>query len=812
MHDQDAEGPLENAERYRSILTTWIISTEHLVEDGQKGLDAVNLLRLWAYLGNNGLSYKFFRPDADCTCNLTKHDGLAGVLTFAIKRKVHDYHQSNAGRPCWAYLKPTDTSKLGFRVIDQAHRDLIDSIERIASDQHVFRETISQLRRYSLAFADSDPEQTLYSLHPVTHEWSFSLERSAEERHRYLDLTTRITRSAMSHIDETHPFLERQRLFSHVNMLARRGNVEKEVNVNLAIPLLEIARLSHDSGQSVDLEMCKRVADVFESRSGSNAIGFLVAANLLGTLHWEQGDHREAVRILEHALDGAKDEEKIPKFQAMYRLGNIYIDQGETSKAEYMLFRALTGFQARNLHRQALDTASSLFEMYNDRGQRIEAYEQQCLVWSSYAALVSKFKKDPLSPFNEQLYEAQKIELVNAILQVVLQPDQTAQSTARESNAETVGSFAIVFRLWHQYGVAESLLTRALKLYRDTFGPHHTRTLQTMRDLGDVLGILRKPADAKEILSQAWEKCREQPRQQYKVAVEIALRLAFLYSEEGDWPTARHILKTALHLAENNPDMQPLLLSHLLRDLGVLDHRLGDLEMAKVRLNRALETYRRAFGPGSPRTIHTTLDLSSVLMQQQDWQSAEKILQQALEHATSSQSFGHQHQTTLSIARQLCGAYQAQAFRARKLDIRTRLRLHSQFHSYGQPSCSERLSKIITLHNDFLRSAHQHYPFGRMFIWAGDDSNAVIGCAIQDRSNLSCDNCDAKILTICYVCRVCEEIDLCDQCYSLYETSDLDNPGMRHCKDHQFLYTERMWELTPGDNNAWWENISKRYL
>ncbi|KAK1086450.1 hypothetical protein LTR48_003563 [Friedmanniomyces endolithicus] len=56
----DKLGPQENAPR--SIVTTWAISVEQLFSEGQEGQDAVNMLKLWAYLHHDDLWYELFYP------------------------------------------------------------------------------------------------------------------------------------------------------------------------------------------------------------------------------------------------------------------------------------------------------------------------------------------------------------------------------------------------------------------------------------------------------------------------------------------------------------------------------------------------------------------------------------------------------------------------------------------------------------------------------------------------------------------------------------------------------------------------------
>ena len=58
--------------------------------------------------------------------------------------------------------------------------------------------------------------------------------------------------------------------------------------------------------------------------------------------------------------------------------------------------------------------------MYNDRGQKIEAEEQQRLVWDSHAALVFRNGKNSSSFFNQELSEARKMEPVNLLQQKIL--------------------------------------------------------------------------------------------------------------------------------------------------------------------------------------------------------------------------------------------------------------------------------------------------------------------------------------------------------------------------------------------------------
>jgi len=126
----DKLGPQENAPR--SIVTTW---AEQLFSEGQEGQDAVNMLKLWAYLHHDDLWYELFYP---------------------VSIEKFSEHQENV--PDW--------------------------LRRVAVDDMAFEEAMSNLLRFCLVFSKIGTSS--YSVHPVLHLWSLHLPTTNDERYTLL--------------------------------------------------------------------------------------------------------------------------------------------------------------------------------------------------------------------------------------------------------------------------------------------------------------------------------------------------------------------------------------------------------------------------------------------------------------------------------------------------------------------------------------------------------------------------------------------------------------------------------------------------
>jgi tetratricopeptide (TPR) repeat protein len=204
-----------------------------------------------------------------------------------------------------------------------------------------------------------------------------------------------------------------------------------------------------------------------------------------------------------------------------------------------------------------------------------------------------------------------------------------ALGEAHPKTLEAMRDLGELYMLQGNHSQAEPMLTRSLELSRRVRGEEHPDTLVAMNDLGRLYTVQRKYAQAEPVLSKGLEVSRRVLGEYHPTTLEAMNNLAALSLRQRNYDRAEALFNRILAVCvrvwgEDHPDTLSTR-----ANLGVLNLNQGKYGQAELELTRSLEVSRRVLGEGHPNTLEIMTGLIvSYRMQGKDTQ-AESLLARA---------------------------------------------------------------------------------------------------------------------------------------------------------------------------------------
>ena len=407
------------ADTDRSVLTTWILSFNHLQAQSE---DAAKLLMLWAFLDNQDLWYELF----------------ASALDLDIVDKMPDW-----------YI-------------------------RCAGDELEFKDCIGLLLEYS--FIDAKIESTSFFMHPVLHQWSFHAFEKEKTDMSWLAMIivasavpletvpnySFISRRLLPHCDRIFPLLKHRIQESFVNEIDP---------LSFSYACHELGRLYSDQGKMKEAEeMYLRALTGYEKAWGVEHTSTLNTVNNLGALYSDQGKMKEAEEMYLRALTGyekAWGVEHTSTLNTVNNLGLLYFNQGKMKEAEEMYLRALTGKEKAwgVEHTSTLNTVNNLGLLYFNQGKMKEAEEMYLRALTGYEKAWGVEHTSTLNTVNNlgALYSDQgKMKEAEEMYLRALTGYEKAWGVEHTSTLDTVNNLGALYFNQGKMKEAEEMYLRAL--------------------------------------------------------------------------------------------------------------------------------------------------------------------------------------------------------------------------------------------------------------------------------------------------------------------------------------------------------------
>src|SRR3984957_8106013 len=321
----------------RTVYTTWLMSFEQLSPQ------AATFFKICAFLHHDGISEAIFQHGA---CNLANY-----VLDLPATNQELD--SLSAAKDFMNWFRTTEG----------------------LWDTQKFLDVIIEIRSYSLI--DFDPENCVYSIHPLVHAWTLTIVADGALIRICAQYILSMSCSLGS---ETEDYRFRRTLLPHVDA-ALQGGTD-------AVPDVA-ARLEHvymDGGRWKEAE--KLSVLVMETRKqvlGEEHPDTLMSMNNLASTYWNQGRSKEAEVLQVSVMETRKrvlGEEHPGTLVSMGNLASTYRNQGRWKEAEVLDVSVMETMKRvlGEEHPSTLDSMGNLALTYWNQGRRKEAEVLQILV------------------------------------------------------------------------------------------------------------------------------------------------------------------------------------------------------------------------------------------------------------------------------------------------------------------------------------------------------------------------------------------------------------------------------------------------
>jgi serine/threonine protein kinase/tetratricopeptide (TPR) repeat protein len=226
-----------------------------------------------------------------------------------------------------------------------------------------------------------------------------------------------------------------------------------------------------------------------------------------------------------------------------------------------------------------------------------------------------------------------------------------AEPLVKASLLRTIGRTYTALGLYEQ---AEPQLRKALKVFRENLGDEHLEVIESLNDLGNLLGIKGALDEAESTLRQALAISEKRLGPQNPMTIKIKVNLAEQLGEHRDLDEATQLLEAALsarraRLGENHADV-----AETLDRLSKIALRRGRWAEADRYLTQSLGIYRQMGSRAQPLILQTLVELAGVRKSEgrtdeamQLYGEAEPVLRKAL--AIHRKMLGDEHPMTITL-------------------------------------------------------------------------------------------------------------------------------------------------------------------
>jgi tetratricopeptide (TPR) repeat protein len=377
-------------------------------------------------------------------------------------------------------------------------------------------------------------------------------------------------------------------------------------SASTALILINLAQLKQETAQYDAVEpLYKRALAIYNEKS-ADQLALARCLSLYAAFCRLESRYSEAQAMLERSLAIRKKElgETSPLVaQSLADIGRLYGDQGDYTKAESQLRRALSTCELAGADRTdvadiAMDLADLLHqdERYDEARQMyLRALDIRQKAFGNDSAKVAETLRHLGQNCIEQdAYAKAEVYLIRA-----LQADEKAFGELNPALAVDLQMLGLVFLDQGKYADAEKFYLRAVKVDEDALGKDHPETATALNNL------------------------------------------AWLYYNEGHYEQAEPLVRRALAIRQSHYGAQHPFTAQNLSNLGVILGAQKKYEEGEKVLQQAIAAEQASLGPDHPAISLNLKNLAVLYQQSNNLAAAEDTLRKLLsrdEKAQGSQS------------------------------------------------------------------------------------------------------------------------------------------------------------------------------
>jgi tetratricopeptide (TPR) repeat protein len=339
-----------------------------------------------------------------------------------------------------------------------------------------------------------------------------------------------------------------------------------------------------------------------------------MAASLgrLGCLYFAQGNYSKAEPLLLKALKMRKKQfgDYHPDTaMSMNDLAALYKSQGRYKSAEQLYLEALKiiNEQLGDRHLSTSTSMNNLALLYVSQG-RYESAEP--LFLESLEIRKEQLGDRHLSTATSMnnlggLYESQgRYELAEPLYLEALEIKKEQLGDRHPSTATSMNNLALLYQSMSRYGLAELLYLEALEIKKEQLGDRHPSTATSMNNLGGLYESQGRYELAEPLYLEALEIRKEQLGDRHPKIATSMNNLAALYKSQGRYELAEPLYLEALEIRkEQLGDRHPEIATSM-NNLALLYSKTDRLSEAVIMMSEAVKILQQSLGNKHPNTIN----------------------------------------------------------------------------------------------------------------------------------------------------------------------------------------------------------------
>jgi serine/threonine-protein kinase len=231
---------------------------------------------------------------------------------------------------------------------------------------------------------------------------------------------------------------------------------------------------------------------------------------------------------------------------------------------------------------------------------------------------------------------------------------------------------------------ADTLVGRALALYRTQLGEQHAQTASSIALLADLKQRAGQYSVADSLAHVAWRLRRSIHGETHPLVASSLRQLAGLAVFLGDFPAAERHMRGAVDIRRRAGRGDDSLTVRDLQTLAAVRWRRGDRDDAERILREAVAVADRVMPPPSAATATTRLRLADRIVERPGgWPEAESLYRRAL--ADTRAALGDRHAMTVDVLREVGSALvrhgdAAEGTRLLRESLESARRIHGPWH------------------------------------------------------------------------------------------------------------------------------------
>jgi tetratricopeptide (TPR) repeat protein len=235
--------------------------------------------------------------------------------------------------------------------------------------------------------------------------------------------------------------------------------------------------------------------------------------------------------------------------------------------------------------------------------------------------------------------------------QRALQGYEKAWGLEHSKTLDTVNNLGILYWKLGRLDEAEKMYQRALQGYEKAWGSEHTSTLSTVNNLGILYKDLGRLDEAEKMYQRALQGYEKAWGPEHTSTLDTVNNLGLLYADLGRFDEAEKMYQRALQGKEKAWGPEHTSTLDTVNNLGNLYAKLGRLGVAEKMYQRALQGKEKAWGPEHTSTLDTVNNLGVLYKNLGRLDEAEEMFQRALQGR--EKAWGLEHTSTLSTVNNL---------------------------------------------------------------------------------------------------------------------------------------------------------------